>query len=153
MYIARMKLGYGWKRTDADLVEAGAERVYVDTKKQRPERTELLLSAREGDVILLLHYNDLGGTKPATDRLAARLAAKGVSIEVSPNSARFTPKGPAKFVPTEDQDAEIRAIWLDPWRPEADKMPRIEKVYGKPVKRNSLYYRYGSVDNPKEPKT
>lgn len=149
-----MRMGYGWKRTDKDLREAGAERVYVDTKKERPERTSFFEDFRKHDEIVLLHYNDLGGTKPATDRLIERLQAKHghpVKVHVSENSAQFTPRGHSKFVPqSAKKDAEMREIWLDPWRPEADKMSRIAAIHGRTVKRHSLYYRYGSVDNPKK---
>lgn len=149
-----MKLGYGWKRTDNDLREAGAERVYVDTKKERPERTRFFEDFRRGDEIVLLHYNDLGGTKPATDRLIDRLNSKlpePVKVHVSIEAARFSPKGKAKFVPkSQKQDDAMKEIWLDEWRPEADKLSRIAEIYGKPVKRHSLYYRYGSVDKPKK---
>ena len=146
-----MIVGYGWKRDENDLLAEGAERVYIDTKKERPERAAALAagSLREGDTVLLLHCNDLGGNKPASDRLARWLKERGVMIKVSPNSKRYTPKGAAKFVPDETQDAQCRELWLDRERPESYKLRRIGEIVGKPVARGQLFYRYGTAEKPK----
>ena len=147
-----MIVGYGWKRDEKDLLADGAERVYIDTKKERPERGAALAAGalRDGDTVLLLHWNDLGGSKPASDRLARWLDERGVAIKVSPNSARFTPRGAAKFIPENaEQDAEMRDLWLDRERPEAYKLRRIGEIYGKPVARGQLFYRYGTAEKPK----
>lgn len=150
-YIDCMIIGYGWKRDENDLRAEGAERVYVDTKRERPERAFALAvgALRDGDTLLLLHWNDLGGNKPASDRLARWLAGRGVVVKVSPNNKRFTPKGKAKFVPTAEQDTQCRALWLDPERPAAYKLRRIGEIMGKPVTRGQLYYRYGTAENPR----
>ncbi len=147
-----MIVGYGWKRDEKDLLAEGAERVYIDTKKERPERAAALAagSLRKGDMLVLLHWNDLGGNKPASDRLSRWLFGRGVDITVSQNFARYTPKGAAKFIPeSADQDAEMRELWLDPERPEVYKLRRIGEIYGKPVARGQLFYRYGSAEKPK----
>ncbi len=147
-----MIVGYGWKRDEKDLLAEGAERVYIDTKKERPERANALASGalRTGDTVLLLHWNDLGGNKPASDRLARWLEERGVTIKVSPNSARYTPKGAAKLIPENaEQDAEMRDLWLDRERPESYKLRRIGEIYGKPVGRGQLFHRYGSAEKPK----
>ncbi len=146
-----MIVGYGWSRDEKDLLAEGATRVYIDTKKERPERATALASGglREGDTLLLLHWNDLGGNKPASDRLARWLDERGVTIKVSPNSARFTPQGAAKFTPAVKEDAEMRDLWLDRERPESYKLRRIGEIYGSPVGRGQLFYRYGSAEKPK----
>ncbi len=146
-----MIVGYGWKRDEQDLLAEGAERVYIDTQKERPERAAALAAGalRAGDTVLLLHLNDLGGSRPASDRLARWLEGRGVAIKVSPNSRRFTPRGAAKFTPDADQDPQCRDLWLDPERPEVYKLRRISEVYGKPVARGQLFYRYGSAEKPK----
>ncbi len=146
-----MIVGYGWKRDEKDLLAEGAERVYIDTKKERPERGNALAAGalRSGDTVLLLHWNDLGGNKPASDRLARWLFERGVDLVVSLNSARYTPKGAAKFLPDDDQDPQCRDLWLDRERPEAYKLRRIGEIYGQPVARGQLFYRYGSAEKPK----
>ncbi len=146
-----MIVGYGWKRDEKALLAEGAQRIYIDTHKERPEREAALAAGalRTGDTVLLLHFNDLGGSRPASDRLARWLEGRGVAIKVSPNSARYTPKGAAKFTPDVDQDAQCRGLWLDRERPEAYKLRRIGEIYGKPVARGQLFYRYGSAEKPK----
>ncbi len=146
-----MIVGYGWKRDEKDLLAEGAERVYIDTKKERPERAAALAVGplRKGDTLLLLHWNDLGGNKPASDRLDRWLFSRGIAITVSQNYQRYTPKGAAKFLPDDDQDPQCRELWLDRERPEAYKLRRIAEIYGQKVGRGQLFYRYGSAEKPK----
>ncbi len=54
-----------------------------------------------------------------------------------------------RFTPAVKEDAEMRDLWLDPERPEVYKLRRIGEIYGKPVARGQLFYRYGSAEKPK----
>ncbi len=66
-----------------------------------------------------------------------------------PRKGRPATLGP-QFIPeSADQDAEMRDLWLDRERPEAYKLRRIGEIYGSPVARGQLFYRYGTAEKPK----
>ena len=61
---------------------------------------------------------------------------------------RPTTLGP-RFLPDDDQDSQCRDLWLDRERPETYKLRRIGEIYGQPVGRGQLFYRYGTAEKPK----
>ncbi len=146
-----MIIGYGYRRKEADLRAAGAEQVWIDTKRDRLERSAMTegRGLREGDTLLLLHWNDLGGNKPSSDRLAARLEKRGVTVKVADGPYAVSAGRPAKLRPTPEQDAEARSIWLDGFHSLAYKLRRVAEIYGQDVKAHQMYYRHGSPDDPK----
>lgn len=146
-----MIIGYGFKRNETDLRNAGAKKVFIDTEKSRPVRARMMKDAglREGDTLLVLHLNDLAGSGKASrvfiDRVKDLL---DVTVKVAPGDWA-TGTRPRKFSPTPEQDASCREIWLNPWTTTASKLVEIVKIMGHPVARGGPNYRYGTPDKPK----
>jgi hypothetical protein len=153
-YILNMKIGYGYRRDEADLKAAGAEKVYVDISRERQERADMVAyGLREGDTLLLLSMRDLGGAPKADAMWRERVEAMGVAIEVValPDDKPPAKIGrPKKYEPTPEQEAQIRKIWLCWHYTEAYKLRRAAEIYGHPVGRGVLFNRYGSMKKPKE---
>lgn len=153
-YILGMKIGYGYRRDEADLKSAGAEKVYVDISRERQERADMVAyGLREGDTLLLLSMRDLGGAPKADAMWRERVEAMGVAIKVValPDDKPPAKIGrPKKYEPTPEQEEQIRKIWLCWHYTEAYKLRRAAEIYGHPVGRGVLFNRYGSMKKPKE---
>jgi hypothetical protein len=151
---SNMKIGYGFRRSAADLKAVGAEKVWIDTSRDRPERSDMFKHGgiREGDTLLLLSLRDLGGSPPADKRWKAQAEAMGVSLEVvtlGKPSARIG--APRKYDPTPDQYLRHRAIWLDPLGGTYEaKRKQISADYGSELSRGILNGRFGWVGNEKQ---
>ena len=148
-----MKIGYGYQRREADLLEAGAEKAFVDITPERRERADMVRFALQGgDTILLLSERDLGGSPKADAMWRERIEAMGVTIEIAPRKDDKPPAKmgrPRRFDPTPEQDAQCRELWLCWHYTEAYKLRRISEIMGQPVTRGVLFSRYGSMKNPK----
>lgn len=149
-----MRIGYGYKRREADLEAAGARKVYIDITPQRTERNDLLAyGLRAGDTLVLLSLRDLGGAPKADAAMKERIEALGVTIEVVPLPDGKEPGKigrPKKYDPSPEQDEQIRKLWLCWHYTEAYKLRRVAEMYGAPVTRGVLFNRYGSMSKPKE---
>ena len=130
-----MIIGYGYQRRESELRKLGAEKVYLDHSPERPDRADLLKStatARDGDVLVLVHYADLGGHFTERNRARRLLAERGVLVQVGDNEpvlydtdqkrrdfklqkgGRQTQKhkgAPRKWTPTDEQLWEFAAFW------------------------------------------
>ena len=148
-----MKIGYGYRRNAKDLTRAGAEKVFIDISRDRPERTDMFKHGglREGDTLLLLSMRDLGGSPPADRHWQAQAAAMGVSIDVVVLDKPPARMGrPRHYKPTPDQYRRHRAIWLDPLGGTQEaKRKQISADYGSEVTRGILNGRFGWHGNEK----
>lgn len=137
-------IGYGWCRTEDDLLAAGADLVFIDYGKERPQRADMLRPGvmRPGDVLILLAESDLGrGRELAKQR--ELLAERGVRIDVKADkSPAGNPGRPAKLSPSEDQDAALAALWADETRNPAYKVRKASEIMGHEVTYAQMYYRY-----------
>ncbi|MDE4059752.1 hypothetical protein [Phaeobacter gallaeciensis] len=145
-----MRVGYGFRRDEKALRDAGAEVVWLDTSKERTERAAMAQTGlRAGDTLVLLSIRDLGGSAPADKQWRARLEAMGVSLEVV--QAEVRPRGrPAQFKPSPEQDAELRRMWLDGLQSEKYRLRRCGEIYGRAVSKGQLCGRYGTPTSPKQ---
>lgn len=151
-----MKLGYGKSRDDAEaralpeaLRKAGAERVYVDTRKSYPaERDALFEDLREGDCVLLLKRAHLGVGREIP-RLEAIIADRGCAIEIpEPEPAIPRKPGPApRFSPDYEQERVCRHYWHGPFR-RRDAVAKCSEVMGQTVTANSLNRHLGPRSKP-----
>ena len=134
-----MDVGYGYKRREKTLRDAGAERVWIDTDISRselaalvdPDREEL----RQGYVLVVLDLLDLGPRRAA---LVKRLAARGVEVVVRGKAGKRLVTGHpgrprSRFDPTPDQWADIEVIWADDKKKRPHKMAEISFIMGHPV--------------------
>ena len=145
-----MIIGYGYKRRESDLVKMGADKVFIDTERARPERAEMMINTqvRPGDTILVLHMLDLGGTIMASEQFASKVRAKGVDVKIAPGSWEARGGRPRKFDPEGDDDTYCRGIWLNEYYTVATKLTKISKRLGYTVLRSAPHYRY--VTKPKK---
>lgn len=145
-------LAYGYKRKTVDLADLGAgRRVYIDHDHRRRDRAALIDDIRPGDVVRVLYLRDLGGSPVADKKYKALIEARGGTVEEMRPVAAPKPLGrPAKFLPTPEQDAAIRDVWLDEARSLADRCQGVIDIYGARVARFSLYRRYGKPGAPKK---
>lgn len=146
------RFGYGWKRAENTLAAVGVDAIFIDTKPERPERNALFDAAgiRPGDVVKVLSFLDLGGSQPASDRIAKEIENRGATVEVVGTTEALAGTGrPRKFSPTQEQDDRIAEIWFSPVYSRAYKLRMVAEIMGEPIPPNRLYYRYGSVDAPK----
>lgn len=148
-----MIIGYGYRRNAKDLERAGAERVFIDTSKDRPERTDMFKHGglRKGDTLLLLSLRDLGGSPPADRHWQGQALAIGASIDVvkldKPPARMGRPK---EYSPTPEQYRRHRAIWLDPvGGTQESKRKLISADYGSELTRGILNGRFGWIGNEK----
>jgi hypothetical protein len=151
-----MKIGYGYRRSEADLTAAGGERVFVDISRERQERADMVAyGLREGDTLILLSLRDLGGAPKADEAWKERIEAMGVEITVAPLPDNKPPTKigrPRKFDPTPEQAEQIRELWLCWHYTEAYKLRRASEIMGHEVGRGVLFNRYGSMKKHKETK-
>lgn len=145
-----MKIGYGYRRKEAELTEAGAERVFIDFGADRLSRSDMLLCLKPGDEVLVLYLRDLGGS-PVADRVwREKVEAKGATVRELRPAKPSRPVGrPAKFRPTEEQNRLCRAIWLGD-DSERVRLRRVGEIMGHEVGKGALVWRYGTPSNPKE---
>ena len=94
---------------------------------------------RSGDVIVLLSVGELGVA--ATAAIGQSGAEILLKARVGPLP---TPGAPAKFAPTEEQDAVIKTLWLNPGFTPKYIMPRVREIMGWDVQRHHMTHRYGN---------
>lgn len=139
-------VGYGYRRTEADLRAAGAEVVYIDVSKERTERADMLRDGglREGDTLIVLSENDLGGNPRANAKWRGMIEAHGVTVDVRPPAKPPAKLGgrPRKFNPDPEQDRQIGDLFHDPTRTKAYVRRRASEIMGHVVRYDQLYYRY-----------
>ena len=137
-----MRIGYGYNRNEIDFARLDCKKVYLDmTGSNRQERGFMMRPGglRKNDVIVILKAGELGANATAAAR------AMGVVIEVNEPDGPLKPPGaPAKFTPTDDEDAAIRTLWLNPGYKPSYIMPRVRKMMGWEVERWHLVARYGN---------
>ena len=145
-----MIIGYGYKRSETDLRKMGAERVFIDTDRARPERADMMIhkQVRPGDTVLVLHLLDLGGTQMASESFRALIEARGATVKVAPGDWDVRGGRPRKFDPQGDDDTYCRDIWLNQYYTVATKLAKISKRIGHTVLRSAPDYRY--VTKPKK---
>lgn len=145
-------LAYGYRRSTADLDPLGAgKRVYIDHDHKRRDRAAMIAALRPGDVVRVLYLRDLGGSPVADRKYRALIEARGAAVEeCRPSRPPAVMGRPKKFNPTPEQDAAIRAVWLDEARSLADRCQGVTDILGARVARFSLYRRYGKPGAPRE---
>ena len=174
-----MKIGYGYKRTEKTLRDLGAEKVYLDKSAERPDRAYLITKGNafeEGDILVLVHYADLGNDYRDRDRVLEYIANCGVMVQVGTNEPVLydTPlkrkdfkdqkggtktqaeKGrPRVWNPEPDKLAEFAAIWHDPLvYTMAACRHQYAKIFGEPWSekvKGRVRYRIGGRETPKPP--
>ncbi len=143
-----MKTGYGYRRDCQPLLDAGAEKCYIDgAKTERMERMDCLRDLRKGDVLILLTLADLGAPRER-ENLLAEIKRRGATVEVAGVAA---PRREVKhaFNPTPEQAKQIAALWHDVTVPGPYALRRAAKIYDGEVDRNALNYRFGARTKPK----
>jgi DNA invertase Pin-like site-specific DNA recombinase len=147
-----MNIGYGFRRTEAALKQAGAERVWIDLSKERTERADMLrIGLKAGDTLIVLSKNDLGGSARANRIIRDNLTAMGVTVAVVAPDTLSKPMGrPRKFDPTPEQAEQIKEIWLCWHHTGAYKLRRAAEIMGHSVSRGQLNHRFGNMSKPKE---
>lgn len=144
-----MKIAYGYRCTQEDLAGLGADKVYLDTNRKRPERDAMLaLGLRPGDVVLVRYLRHLGGS-PVADRVwRDKIEAKGASVEVVPPKPGpiGRPRDTGKLPP--EHEPAARAIWLSDGA-EVVRLERIRELVGHAVGKGLLVGRFGVPNNPK----
>lgn len=154
-YIWRMKIGYGYNRDPYALRQAGAERVWIDTKgSNRMERADLFAAGlRRGSTLILLSRSDLGVGKEI-HRFEALAEQIGATIEIhEPQKPSRLKPGPAPaFQPTPEQRARIAHYWHGPFKA-SEALRQASKIMGREVNRNQLNRALGPRGKAtKEPK-
>ena len=145
-----MKLGYGYRRFEADLVSAGAENIFIDLSRERPMRDDMLLALRPGDEVIVLYDRDLGGSPVADDVWRAKVEAAGaVLVEKRPEKPVKIIGRPKKPVIPDDKLEAVRAIWLGGGS-ELTRLRHVAEAVGVQVGKGLLVGRFGSPSNPKE---
>ena len=145
-----MKVGYGYNRSEADLKSAGAEKVYIDTKKTRDERARMFsggMHIRKGDTLVLMSIRDLGGSPLADKQWRKRCEDMGISLEVVEKPAVSSGRPahrPRKYQP----NMRDREIWLNGLFSEVSRLNTIEEHNGFRVSKGVLNRRYGNPSNP-----
>lgn len=138
-----MRVGYGYNRHPDDLKALGCERVWIDVaRSKRAERGGMFAAGglRDGDTLVLLDARDL-----AMPNARHELAELGVTLEIAkPSGSGKRIGAPRKFLPNDDQDAQIKALWLNPGFTLSYVIERAEQIMGRPVARHHLIYRYGN---------
>ena len=145
-------IAYGYRRSTSDLAPLGFSpgKVYIDHDHRRRDRAAMIKDLRPGDLVRVLYLRDLGGSPVADRKFLALVEARGAKVEECRPERAPKPMGrPAKFTPTPDQDARIRAAWLDETHCLADRCQAVADIYGARVARFSLYRRYGKPGAPK----
>lgn len=144
-----MRIGYGYRRREKDLREAGAEKVYIDMDRLREHRADMMKAGlREGDTLLLLSLRDLGGAPNADQAWRRKVEAAGVSIEIVEKSAGRVGR-PAEVKLTDEQTATVRRIWLDGDMTERARLQAIASAIGVEMTRSMLNGRFGWPSKPK----
>lgn len=128
----------------------GAETIYLDTKRSRPERDAMLgaLGLRQGDELLLLYERHLGGS-PVADRVwREKVEALGVKITICPPPKGAPGRKPDHGSLPPEHEAEARARWLGDGT-EMSRLRAVERLVGHPVGKGLLAWRFGVPSNPK----
>ena len=138
-YKRPMNIGYGLRRREKTLRDAGAERVYLDPDHHRTELAFICdpdnYCLRDGDVLIVVDLADLGHRPQA---LIKRLAKRGVSVKVQGEAGKRVPHPKSgrprdKFDPTPDQWTDIKAIWTGKFTL-PHKLAEIQIIMGRPIK-------------------
>ena len=147
-----MKIFYGYKRKPSDAPD-GCEQVWLDdAKSNRQERFDMMLGLREGDTVFVLARSDIGR---GAEVKAIEGAIKGCGAALVIDAPEVMPKPvgrPARFSPTPEQGAKIKALYHG-FNVMAYVLRRASEIAGMDVKAHHLKRRYGNRwDNNKETK-
>lgn len=85
--------------------------------------------------------------RPRHNALPRKAKPDLVNLPAKPRRPAHRPR---EFDPPADQDAAIRAVWLDPVRSLADRCQAVADIYGRKVTRFTLYRRYGKPGKPRQ---
>lgn len=137
--------GYGINCSGADLREAGAERVWIETDtRRRPVRTDLFQNQlRSGDDLILISARALGGSPIADEQWRQRCETLGINLVVKEKPARPAHR-PRQYEP----NARDSDIWLNDLYTEALRLEMIEQANGQRVSKGVLARHYGTLKNP-----
>ena len=145
-----MRIFYGYKRRPDDAPD-GCEQVWLDdAKTERQERFDMMLGLREGDTVVVLSRSDLG-RGAEVKALEAAIEGKGAALVVDAPEVLPKPVGrPARFAPTPEADAKIKALYHG-YNVMSYVLRRASELAGMEVKAHHLKRRYGNRwDNDKE---
>lgn len=147
-----MKLAYGYCRAEADLITTGADKkkIFIDLRRDRPMRDDLLVAVREGDQVLVLYLRDLGGS-PVADRVwREKIEAKGATVvEVRPEKPMLKIGRPLKWEARDpEHELQVRNAWLGGGS-ETTRLRRASEAAGALLGKGLLTGRYGTPSNPK----
>lgn len=138
-----MRVGYGYNRHPGDFAHLDLDKLWIDMPGSgRCERGDMLRDGgvRPGDEFFLLAEGELG-----SKHAAEAILSQGASIHVVPPPRERRPPGaPAKFTPTPEQDAAIKALWLNPGYTLRYVLDRAQDIMGGEVRRHQLIHRYGN---------
>ncbi len=148
-----MRIGYALSTparrfSDSDFAQANVDHVWIDSEKtDRANRAFLIkVDLRRGDVLVLLVGSHIGhGAEAKLMRDAVE--GKGATIEVCPLPEKEKrPRGaPSTFLPSEEDDRVLRAMWHDPVSFTTDNCLRTaEARVGRRPSRFQMIRRYGS---------
>lgn len=138
-----MKIFYGYNRRPEDAPE-GCDQVWLDdAKSERQERFDMMLGLRDGDTVVALARSDLG-RGAETKAIEAAIQNTGAKLVIDAPEVMPKPVGaPAKFNPSPDADAKIKALYHG-----YNVMPyvlrRASDLTGMEVKAHHLKRRYGN---------
>ncbi len=146
-------LGYGYRRQKRRLVDAGANRILIDTDDekffQKEIRRSMGITLRPGDTLLLISITDLG---PRPTHLLKCLAGWNVKVQIAghepvlcntkelrdelihsradrPYRDPKRPRGrPPKFNPTPAQAKMIRMVWNTEGVTRAHRLKQVEEI-------------------------
>lgn len=138
-----MKIFYGYKRKPDDAPD-GCEQVWLDdAKSERQERFDMMLGLRDGDTVVVLARSDLG-RGAETKAIEAAIENTGAKLVIEAPEVMPKPVGaPAKFNPTPEADAKIKALYHG-YNVMSYVLRRASDLTGMEVKAHHLKRRYGN---------
>lgn len=146
-----MKIGYAIDCDPKALREAGAERVWIDTRdSERAERADLFSTGlRRGDVLLLLSRGHLGHGRevPRFEAIAAEMGVTISIVEVE-KPAPLKPGPAPDFAPDYAQERRIRHYWHGPFK-RSEAIRQAADIMGRPVTAASLNRHLGPRSKPR----
>lgn len=144
-----MKAGYGFNVSEADLREAGAERVFIDTTKDRVMRDDLLALLSPGDEVLVFYVRHLGGSPIADKTWAKRVEAKGATVRVVSLDRKPKVMGrPKRPIWDATKARQCHDAWTGPGT-EKTRLQRVADITGHTVGKGLLHGRFGNPGDPK----
>ncbi|NOX50676.1 MAG: hypothetical protein GXP16_09090 [Gammaproteobacteria bacterium] len=149
-----MDIGYGYKRLELDLLARGADRVYIDTNKERPQRADMLeqVALRSGDTLIVMSERDLGGSPKADAKIKKILAERGVELVIKPPVSTKQANGRPSTLKSAEAAMleEMHKAWHNPYWTEAGRVRECSRIAGQPVTKGQMVYRFGTQEKPKK---